>query len=250
MDTHSHPLFGKTALVTGGAKRLGRATALALAAEGADIVLHYRSSRNEAEEATQAIRNMGRKAWTIQADLSRPEEATGLFQQARQTAGSIHILINNAAIFEPSLLADFTVEDLARNVQINTMAPLQVSRAFVAQGQEGVIINFLDNRIVEYDKKNVAYHLSKRMLHSLTRMMAMEFAPKVRVNAVAPGLVLPPRGEDDAYVKRLVTTMPLQRAIEVRAVTDAVLFLVKNEFITGQVIFVDGGRHMKSSFYG
>ncbi|MFW6158915.1 MAG: SDR family oxidoreductase, partial [Planctomycetota bacterium] len=119
-----------------------------------------------------------------------------------------------------------------------------------AQGRDGAIVNFLDTRVVAYDREHVAYHLSKRMLFSLTRMMALEFAPAVRVNAVAPGLILPPPGRDRAYLERLKSSNPLNRVGTLGQVTEAVLFLLGNEFVTGQVVFVDGGQHMNGRTYG
>jgi NAD(P)-dependent dehydrogenase (short-subunit alcohol dehydrogenase family) len=249
MEYHPFALSGKTALVTGGGKRIGRANVLALAAEGTSVVVHYGRSRDEAEDAAAAARDRGVQAWTLQADLSQPGEAGRLFPQALDAAGPIDILVNNAAIFPPSKLVDFTADDLAQSVQINAFAPLQLARAFAAQGREGAIVNFLDTRITDYDRNNVAYHLSKRMLFSLTRMMAVEFAPAVRVNAVAPGLILPPPGGEESYLKKLVHTNPLRRVGSPEAIADAVLFLLRSNFITGQVLYVDGGRHMRGKMY-
>ncbi len=241
---------GKSALVTGAAKRIGRATALALAAEGVNVVIHYRGSQDEAEDAAMEARGMGAKAWTIQADLREPAEAENLLPRAVEAAGPVQILINSASIFAESRITNFALEDLMDNVQVNAMAPLLVARAFAAQGCEGAIVNFLDTRLTEYDADHAAYHLSKRMLFTLTRMMALEFAPNVRVNAVAPGLILPPPGRDRSYLEGLAHTNPLHRVGTLEGITDAVLFLLRSEFVTGQVIFVDGGYHMKGYVYG
>ena len=246
-----HPWFaGKTALVTGGAKRIGRATAVTLATHGVHVVIHYRGSRDEAEAVATEVRDRGVKAWTIQADLREPAEVERILPEAVEAAGPIQILINNASIFTQSRITDFTLEDLTDNVQVNAMAPLWISRAFAAQGVEGAIVNFLDTRVADYDADHAAYHLSKRMLFTLTRMMALEFAPGIRVNAVAPGLILPPPGEDRSYLENLASTNPLHRIGTLEGITDAVLFLLRSEFVTGQVIFVDGGRHMKGHVYG
>ena len=145
---------------------------------------------------------------------------------------------------------DFTLQDLEDNIQVNAISPLLIARSFAEQGCEGAIVNFLDTRITEYDNGHAAYHLSKRMLFTLTRMMALEFAPSIRVNAVAPGLILPPPGEDLSYLQKLAHTNPLNRIGSPESITDAVLFLLRSEFVTGQVIFVDGGYHMKGSVYG
>lgn len=250
MSVTESRLSNRTALVTGAAKRLGRATALALARAGADVAVHYRSSEDDARATAEDIRRLGRRAWTLRADLADPEAAAELFRATTAAAGPVAILINSASIFPEGRLADVSLDDLTDNIKVNAMAPLVLARAMAAQGIEGDIVNVLDARIVDYDREHVAYHLSKRMLHALTRMMALEFAPRVKVNAVAPGLILPPEGKDESYLRRLASTNPLQRHGSVGEIADAVLFLVGSRFITGQVIYVDGGRHMKGKVYG
>jgi len=243
-------LTGKTALVTGAAQRIGRATALALADAGANVVVHYHRSAAESETLAQTIREAGTSAWTVAADLADEPAAAGLLDRAVEAAGPIDILVNNASIFPSDGLADVTPDALAANIQVHAWAPLVLSRGLAAQGRDGTVVNFLDARVVDYDRNHVAYHLSKRMLLSLTSMMALEFAPRIRVNAVAPGLILPPEGEDQTYLERHASTNPLNRYGSAAAVTDAVLFLVRNDFVTGQVVFVDGGRHLKGRVYG
>ena len=243
-------LTGKTALVTGGARRLGRATALALAGCGADVVVHYCTSADEAGETAEAIRAAGRRAWVVQADLSDTNAADALGARAVEAAGGIDILVNNASPFPASRVLGFTAADLAESVQVGAMAPLQLARALAVGGRASDIVNFLDCRIVDYDRAHAAYHLAKRMLFSITRMLALELAPRVRVNAVAPGLILPPPGADESYLAAHAHTNPLERHGEARDVTGAVLFLLRSGFITGQVIYVDGGRHMKGCVYG
>ncbi|MGD0090723.1 MAG: SDR family oxidoreductase [Planctomycetota bacterium] len=243
-------LAGKTALVTGAAKRLGRAVALALAREGVNVIVHYSTSASEAEATAREIRRQRVKAWTLRADLAEPAQVQGLFAEALKVAGPVAYLVNNASVFAPSRLTDFTAEELQANVQLNALAPLFLARALAAQHRAGAVVNFLDARIADYDREHAAYHLSKRMLHSLTKMMALEFAPLVRVNAVAPGLILPPPGKDEAYLRRLVNTNPLHRIGTPEGVAAAAVFLLRSEFITGQVIYVDGGRHLKGCVYG
>lgn len=244
--TSSHPVLkGKTALITGAAKRLGRATALALAREGVNVVVHYRSSHEEAQRTASALHEIGVEAWILVSDLEDPAQVDQLVQRAVDAAGHIDILVNNASIFGPSRLSDFSVEHLASNIQVNAMAPLQLARSFVAKQAEGTIVNLLDARVAHFDSLHAAYHLSKRMLLDLTRMMALEFAPQVRVNAVAPGLILPPPGQNEAYMQRLASANPLQRPGHTKAVTQAIVFLLESDFVTGQVIFVDGGYHLK-----
>ena len=243
-------LTGRTAVVTGAAKRLGAATALELARHGANVVIHYGQSEAEANHVAEQISALGAHAWTVAANLADPTAADALFDRAVHLAGPIDVLVNNASVFPHAGLATLSLADLHASLDVNALAPLLLSRRFFAQGRPGCIINFLDARITDFDSEHAAYHLSKRMLFSLTRMMALEFAPAVRVNAVAPGLILPPEGEDQSYLERLAHTNPLGRHGGARDVTEAVLFLIRSEFITGQVIFVDGGRHMKGVLYG
>lgn len=243
-------LRGTTALVTGAAKRLGGAVSLALANAGINVIVHYRTSGAGAEALAEAIRKAGAKAWTLPGDLRHPREAGDLFRRACEMAGPVDFLLNNASIFPESTLHDCTPEDIHVNVDVNALSPLLLAREFAAQGRTGAIINFLDTMIADYDRKHVPYHLSKRMLFSLTKMMAIEFAPKLRVNAVAPGLVLPPEGKDKDYLESLAHTNPLQRYGSAEGIAEAVLFLLRSGFITGQTIYVDGGRHLRGSMYG
>jgi hypothetical protein len=241
----------KTALVTGAGKRLGKAIALALARSGFDVVVHCNRSAADARGTASAIRALGRRAWVLEADLGAASGAEALFAQARKAASRVDVLINSASVFKPSRLSDFTPAELAEAVGVNAMAPLILTRAFARQklDGEGCVVNLLDCRVADYDAKHAAYHLSKRMLLSLTRMSALEFAPRVRVNAVAPGLVLPPPGESVSYLERLSHTNPLRTYGSPKDVAEAVLFLVRSPFITGQVLYVDGGRHMNRTVY-
>jgi len=242
-------LAGKTALITGAAKRIGQAIALALAREGVHLALHYRESESEVNDLLRDIRGMGGAAWKFRADFSDPTRASRLFKEAVQQAGAIDFLVNNASIFPENNLMDFSVDDLQLNMNINAMAPLILARRFAEQNREGAIVNLLDTRVADYDRKHVAYHLSKRSLYSLTRMMAVEFAPKIRVNAVAPGLIMAPEGERPDYLERLKSTNLLQSYGGPEDIADAVLFLLRSRFITGQAIFVDGGRHVRGHMY-
>ena len=244
-------LRGRTALITGAAKRIGRATALALADEGVNVVVHYNQSSAEAEEVAGLARQKGVGAWTLRADLAEADQAADLVGRATDRAGAIDVLVNNASTFHPSRLAEVAVDDMLSDLQVNALAPFVLARTLAAQQREGAIVNFLDCRIAEYDASHAAYNLSKRTLFTLTRMMALAFAPSVRVNAVAPGLILPPPGTDESYLRKMAPTdNPLQRIGALTGITDAVVFLLRSPFVTGQVIFVDGGRHVKGSTYG
>lgn len=237
-------LKGKTALITGGAKRIGRNMALTIADRGINVVTHFNRSDSEARHLSQQLQQKGVKAWTIQADFRRPDEYQTLVERARQTAGGLDILINNAAIFPTETLNDRTWSGLTTNVKVNAWVPFILSRTFVERIGRGKIINLHDSRLKGYDWTHAGYILSKHVLAAMTRMMALEFAPNMTVNAVAPGLILPPPVRDGSYLKSLVHTVPLQRHGEPQDIADAVAFLIQSDFITGQVIYVDGGRHL------
>ncbi len=243
-------LAGKTALITGAAKRMGRATAIALAGVGVHCVLHYRSSAEACAAVADEVRAEGGNAWMVQGDFADPSAATMIFDKAKEAAGPVDILVNNASVFPDSTLMNFRPEDVHDNLNVNTLAPFLLARELAAQERDAVVVNFLDAMIADYDHKHVAYHLSKRALYSLTRMMAVEFAPRLRVNAVAPGLVLPPAGKDEDYLASLAHTNPLETYGSLETITEAVLFLVRNSFITGQVVYVDGGRNLRGAMYG
>lgn len=257
MAETSGGVAGQVALVTGAGKRLGRAIAEALAEDGADVVVHYRSSAREAEDVVGQVVAAGAQAWKVRADLADAEDAAALLDRAREAAGRpIGILVNNAGIFSPSHILEFSREELDRQIQVNALAPLALCRALARQQCPAPpqcpaqVVNMLDTRMLEYDADHAAYHLSKRMLFSLTRMLALELAPRVRVNGIAPGLILPPPGKDTSYLEALSDTVPLNRHGSADDIVRAVQFLVHSDFVTGQVIYVDGGRHMLERAYG
>jgi pteridine reductase len=243
-------LNGKTALITGAAKRIGRQIALVLAQADVNTILHYRSSENSVQQLKNQIEKQGVKSWLLKADFSKQEEVENLVQKARELTPDIEFLINSASVFSNDTLMELTFDKLKENILVNAYAPYVISREFFRQCGSGHIINLLDTRITDYDRNHIAYHLSKRMLFSLTRMMSVEFAPSVLVNGVAPGLILPPEGKDESYLEMMKHTNPLDTRGSINEVTSAVMFLLKSRFITGQVIFIDGGQHLNSQFYG
>ena len=240
---------GRTALVTGGAARLGRTCALALADAGAEVVIHYRSSRNEAARTVRDIESRGGRARAEAADLADPGAAADLFRRAA-SEGRVDILVNNASVFPADDWRDVAVEDFRRQADLHTHTPFVLMRELARQGGEAVAVNMLDTRVADFDPKHLSYHLSKRGLFTLTRILAAELAPDVRVNAVAPGLILPPPGEDAAYLEKLRHTNPLNAVGSPEQIADALLYLVRADFVTGQVLYVDGGRHLKGNAYG
>jgi pteridine reductase len=246
----------RTYLITGAAQRLGQGMARGLAKQNDTMVIHYNSSQAPAKQLAQELNKSGVRAITIGADLGLPAQSAELIKRIWDIAGPIDVLINNASIFEENRLAEITVDDLNRNMMINAYAPLLLSRSLAElnRGRKSsalpVIINMLDSRITDYDRQHAAYAIAKRTLFTLTKMMALEFAPGVRVNGVAPGLILPPKGKDQSYIEQLKSTNPLNGIGSIEQIVEAVRFLIDNEFVTGQVIFVDGGRNLLSNTYG
>jgi len=242
--------MGRTALVTGASQRLGAGFSRALAHAGVHVLVHYHRSNAAAASLARELQQSGTKAWTLEADLSDTEAALALMDRAVELSGGVDILINNASLFWETRFSETTPENVLQNMMVNALSPMILSRRFAAQERPGAILNLLDTMITDYDKRHVPYHLSKRALHSLTRIMASEFAPAVRVNAVAPGLVLPPADKGQDYLESLRHTNPLQRYGTVNDVVAAGMYLLQAEFVTGQIIYVDGGRHMRGNFYG
>jgi len=243
-------LAGRTALVTGAARRLGRAIALGLAGCGANVVIHYRASERDAHALAEQIESIGVRAWALRADLAVGQELESLIDRSRASAGTIDILVNSASIYPSSDFGSLAPAELAESIHINAWAPFVLARHFARQTQSGHIVNILDSRITGYDWSHVAYHSSKCLLELFTRMMALHYAPNIAVNAVAPGLILPPEGKDESYLEQLKDTLPLKRIGTTQDVADAVVFLAASRFITGQVIFVDGGRHLAEADRG
>lgn len=249
---YENRLKGRCALVTGSAKRLGKAVALELARAGADVIIHYNSSKDEAESVRDSALSLGVKATILSADFSVDGKAEALIEAAFEVAPNLNLLVNSASIFPSNSLGDVTLGDVNSNVLVNAWVPFVLSRSFAGRVRSGSIVNMLDSRITDFDHSHAAYHMSKHMLALLTRLSATEFAPTVAVNAVAPGLVLPPVGRDGAgstggakYMEGMASGLPLKKCGTPEDVAEAVLFLLASRFITGQIIYVDGGRHVR-----
>jgi pteridine reductase len=242
---------GTTILVTGATSGLGRAVALALAHEGANVVVHYRHSKREAISLCKELAGMGVSAWPLKADFSNPRDIDTCIARANELAGPLDALVNNASVFPENTLATVGLTDIVECMQINAWAPLALSRAFAkaARRRGGAVVNLLDSRIYGYDWNHVAYILSKQALSLLTTMSAVEFAPNIRVNAVAPGLIAPDHAAH-ARLSKLASSLPLKRPGTPRDVAGAVLFLLQSPFITGQTIYVDGGRKAREESRG
>lgn len=237
-------LKGQTILITGSARRIGRALALHLAQAGADIFVHHGSSPAEAEQTADEIRALGRKAWILQADLARPELAFQLVHQAWEIQPFNH-LINNAAIFEPLAWATTRPVDWQRTMDINLTAPFLLSQQFALKlaGKPGRILNILDWRALRPGSDHLPYTISKAGLAALTKSLAAALAPNVSVNGLALGAILPP--SDGANTDKIIKDLPIKRWAELSEVGEAALFMLAGpKYITGEILHVDGGRHL------
>lgn len=233
---------GRVALVTGAARRLGRAFALAMADAGADVVVHHR--RSSADGVVEEIRKRGRRAAAVQADLLDPDRAAALVPLAAGELGPIDILINSASVYERAALRDTDLENWETHLGVNLRAPYLLIRAFAeALGERpGKIVNVADWRAVSPGTGCLAYTVSKAGLLTLTQSVARELAPRVQVNALALGAVLPPPG---GSLDRAVKAIPAGRTATVEETCEALLFLLGNDYVTGETLFLDGGARLR-----
>lgn len=240
-------LTGRAALVTGAARRVGRALALALAREGADIALHYHRSTDAAERTAREIEALGRRALPLQADLSDGPAAEGLAERAVDGLGRLDVVVNSASLFESSPLLEVDAEAWDRVMAVNLRAPFLVTRtaAPYLTESEGVVINISDLSGIRVWPAFPHHGVAKAGLIHLTRVAARSLAPRVRVNCVVPGTVLPPDDYTDEQVAASVERTVLKRVGSPHDVEEAMLFLIRSDFATGSVVVVDGGRMLR-----
>ncbi|MDR0931515.1 MAG: SDR family oxidoreductase [Victivallales bacterium] len=231
----------KNVLITGGAKRIGAELVRAFAAENANVYLHVRHSQKEAEILAKSLPHPER-CRVLTADFSTPGEAAKLFAQC----GKVDILINNASMYEPNELIHGDEVSDREHFEVNFWSPLALLRAFAAQElPEGVAINLLDQEVLHRSPNGGAYALSRRVLADATRELAREYGQKnLRINAVAPGPVFPPSWIPDGTMAKTIATLPLRRKVNVDDLVEAVLFLCRNDSITGQILGVDCGQSL------
>ncbi len=235
---------GRSAIVTGAGRRLGRAFAEALAEHGANVVVHYGRSAEEAEEVVDGLLSRGVQAAAVQADLANPKEALELVSRAEQAIGEIDLLVNNAAIFGPIEALDASIEDWQLHLNVNLTAPFLIAQQFARsrEGKPGSIVNLLDWRAMRPGADHFPYTISKAALAALTRSLAVSFAPGIRVNGLALGAILPP---SDGGTGDPLEGVPSGRWGTIDEAIDALLFLlVGPEYVTGEILHVDGGRHL------
>ena len=235
-------LENKTVLVTGGAVRIGRAICEALAGAGCRVVLHCNRSVREARALAGRLRREGATAWVVRGDLTLRGAGERVMARAFRLAGTVDILVNNAAVFHKQGLLTATADDLQREWAVNLAAPLGLMQAFARRARRGQIINLLDSRIASCRPDAVPYMLSKKALAELTILAARELAPGITVNGVAPGAVLAAGRKGTAREKAGRCLIGRRPALE--DVVRAVLFLLQSDSITGQIVYVDGGQNL------
>lgn len=237
----------RAALVTGAARRLGRAMALALAEDGWDVAIHYGGSKAAAGDVAAAIEAMGRRCALLHGDLARESETASLVPAAAAALGPLGLLVNNAAIFELDRLDSMTRESWDRHIEVNLRAPLVLAQAFVAQlppDAEGVIVNLLDQRVRNLTPNFLSYSVSKVGLWAATQILAKQLAPRIRVNAIGPGPADKPAEVSDADWRALLDSVPLRRGTSPEEVAAALRFILAMRSMTGQLVTLDGGMQL------
>lgn len=240
-------LEGRVAIVTGSGVRLGRAMALALAEQGARLVVHYHASLEPAMEVVEQIRDQGGQAVPVQADLNQPRQAPSIVEAALAHFGRADILVNSAAIFEPGTWDTTDEENWDRHLDINLKSPFFLTQAFARQvgsDRRGHVVNIADWRAVYPGTQYLAYTIAKAGLVTMTKSLALALAPEIQVNAIAPGIILPPPGTDEATVARWAAKIPAQQIGSQQDIVQALLYLLRADFVTGQVLYVTGGEHL------
>lgn len=238
--------MNKAILITGGAKRLGKMMAQSLSEEGFEIVLHYNSSEEEALKTKKEVEKFS-KCHLIKKDLSKDYE--NLVKEAKNLCQNLEILINNASIFPEEKILEVKEENFLKTIKLNSFVPLALSIQWRKEIGKGLIINIIDARVHQYDFTHFTYGLSKKILYEITKHLALSFSPEIRVNGIAPGIFLPPEGKDEKYLENILKLIPIKRKGEKEELKKTLKFLIENEYLTGQIIYLDGGRHLGKTLY-
>ena len=240
-------LRGRIGIVTGGGVRVGRAIALGLARSGVDVFIHYNRSAVPAERTAAEARDLGVRAAVGSVNLSDPMKAAELVELAEQSLGTPSILVNSASGFPSDTISDVTVDDWRATFDLTLASPVFATQAFanaLPEDLDGAVVNITDVRTQRPYREHFSYIVAKGGIDTFTKAAALQLAPQVRVNAVALGVILPPSQEDDDYALRLAADLPLGRVGGTDPVVATILSLLENDFITGEIVRVDGGGHL------
>jgi NAD(P)-dependent dehydrogenase (short-subunit alcohol dehydrogenase family) len=237
----------KIALVTGGAKRIGKSIVLRLAENGWSVAIHYRKSAAKAEAVADEVRLRGGRAVTIQADLGQESEVVEIIPKVRATLGPLTLLVNNASVFEMDKADTATRESWDKHIEANLRAPFVLSQAFARQlpeGEEGNIVNLLDQRVWKLTPYFISYTIAKMGLWTLTRSLALAYEPRIRVNGIGPGPTLPsPRQTEEQFAQQSAA-MPLGHGATPQEIARCVLYILSAPSMTGQMRALDGGEQL------
>ena len=236
-------LSGKTAIITGGTSNIGRHFSLELARQNFAVFLHYHQAQEEAENLAAKIEKMGGQCFLHQADLGSDKELNNLADKISNLENPT-LLINNASIFTPSNLPDSSFDEYEKNFAIHLKAPMILTKAFAQNCSDkklpGNVVNMLDKNITRYQTKYFYYNLSKKSLADFTKMAALQLAPKIRVNGLGIGFY-GNKCEGDDYMARFIPKIPLERKVEIENIISGLNYLLQNDCVSGDILFIDGG---------
>ncbi len=241
------PALPRTALVTGGARRLGAALVRALAADGFAVAIHYRESRAEAEALAAEIVAAGGRATALHADLAVEASVLELAAAANAAFGPVGVLVNNASVFERDEVESATRASWDAHLEVNLRAPFVLGQSLARNlpgNAEGAIVNLIDQRVWNLTPHFTSYTVAKAGLWTLTQTMALALAPRIRVNAIGPGPTIASARQDPAQFARQVASVPLQRGPALEEVAQALRFILSARSMTGQMLALDGGQHL------
>lgn len=235
--------MNKAALITGGSDRIGKEIAISFAEMGFDIALHYFESEEKAQSTRQEILAKNVKCSVFQANFSTPEETLSLMKDVSECY-DLEFMVNNASVFIKSSLSDNEYDIFENTFNINFKAPYILTKEFARLKGSGLVINVLDTKISKNATDYFDYLLTKKILEDFTKMSALHLSPDIRVNAIAPGNILPPRGKGIQYLQDLSKDIPLKKTGGVEYIKNTIRYFVNNDFITGQIIYIDGGENL------
>jgi pteridine reductase len=233
------------ALITGGSDRIGKAVAIHLAKQGYHLVLHYNSAKEKAENLQMHIESTYKvKVELLQINFLKENDFDHIFEDFKKKNITIEVLVNCASDFIPSSFNEQGSELFDKEMTINLKIPYLLTKAFARVFGKGNIINFVDTKVAKNKTVHLDYILSKKLLKDFTKISAVELAPNIRVNAIAPGLILPPEGKDESYLLNLAKDIPLKTIGNLDEILKAFQFILDSYFFTGQILYIDGGEHL------
>ncbi len=236
--------MNKFALVTGSSDRIGKAIALELAKQGYNLLLHYNNSQQKAEQVKVEVENFQVKALLLHINFLEENNFDDILQNLKNENIQLEVLVNCASDFSPSDYSDKGSELLQKELKINFEKAYLLTKAFANNFESGLIVNFLDTKVEKNFTKHLDYILSKKLLKEFTKLSAVHLAPNFRVNAIAPGLILPPKDKDESYLLNLAKNIPLKTIGNLEEILKAFRFLLESKFVTGQILYIDGGEHL------